>query len=325
MDARIVQNVELALTCGASPAVVVAVALLTASPATLEEAVAFVRQHGAEIAACKAGSLAELAPLEPELVRETEPGRVLPASHDHEIRGRRLFGDLVGKRSFIQVAALGIDGIELEKRDAELLEHLGVNTQLFDVRIWPLNVARRVAAASGLEHGVIAGLATVLNPNMAATPVGRFMHLLDELGEGVARGVSIESQLEDVVRRGERLPGLGRPALGPDERNTQVFELARAYERDTGPSWKLAMAVDGFFARRKGVRINSAGLQGALMRDMGFTPRGATAFCTLYFLVPVVVQAAFGSGGGKRARAAANAVATWDGPAKPLVTLPYPE
>ncbi|HEY1957249.1 MAG TPA: hypothetical protein VGH28_16635 [Polyangiaceae bacterium] len=291
------RNVELALTCGASPAAVLAVALLTAAPATLEEAVAFVMRHGAELAACKRGKLDDLARLEPALVRDTEPGRVLAASHDHEIRGRRLFADLVGKRSFVQVAALGIDGVDLGPRDAELLEHLGVNTQLFDVRIWPLNVARRVAAASGLEHGIVAGLATVLNANMGAPPVGRFLRLLDTLDEGLSRDVSLETQLEETIRRGERLPGLGRPALGPDERNAQVFELARGYGRDAGSSWKLAMAVDAFFAQRKGVRINSAGLQGALMRDMGFSPTGATAFCTLYFLVPVVVQAAFGAKG----------------------------
>jgi hypothetical protein len=295
MDARVLRNVELALTCGASPAVVIAVALLAAAPATLEDAVAFVRRHGAELAAAKPGSLSELASLEPELVRDTEPGRVVATAQDHDVRGRRLFADLVGKRSFFQVAALGIDNVELGARDAELLEHLGVNTQLFDVRIWPLNVARRVAASSGLEQGVVAGLATVLNANMGPPPVGRFMQLLDTLDAGRSRGVSIERQLEDTVRRRERLPGLGRPALGPDERNAQVFELARAYGRDGGPSWKLAMAVDDFFARRKGVRINSAGLQGALMRDLGFSPRGATAFCTLYFLVPVVVQAAFGA------------------------------
>jgi len=297
MDARIRRNVELALTCGASPAVVVAVALLSAAPSTVQEAVTFVRRHGAELAACKAGSLTELASLEPELARDTEPGRVIASARDHDIRGRRLFADLVGKRSFVQVAALGIDGVELGARDAELLEHLGVNTQLFDVRIWPLNVARRVAASAGLEHGVVAGLATVLNPNMGAPPVGRFMRLLDTLDEGLARGVSIESQLEATIARGERLPGLGRPALGPDERNAQVLELARAYGRDAGPSWNLAKAVDDFFARRKHVRINSAGLQGALMRDMGFSPQGATAFCTLYFLIPVVVQAAFGADG----------------------------
>ena len=295
MDARVKRNVELALTCGASPASVIAVALMSASPSTIEEAVAFVRRHGAELAALEPGSLTELASLEPELVTHTEPGRVIASARDHEVRGKRLFGDLVGKRSFVQVAALGIDGVDLDERDAELLEHLGVNTQLFDVRIWPLNVARRVGASSGLEHGVLAGLATVLNTNMGAPPVGRFMRLLDRLEESSKRGLSLESQLESTITRGERLPGLGRPALGPDERNAQVFELARAFGRDAGPSWKLANAVDEYFARRKGVRINSAGLQGALMRDIGFTPNGATAFCILYFLVPVVVQAAFGS------------------------------
>ena len=94
--------------------------------------------------------------------------------------------------------------------------------------------------------------------------------------------------------RGEppvRIPGVGRPVLGPDERNAQVFALARAHGKERSASWTMALAVDEFFHRQKKQRINSAGLQGALMRDMGFSPSAAVAFCLLYFMTPVLTQA----------------------------------
>ena len=210
---------------------------------------------------------------------------------DHELRGRLVFRELVGKRSFFQVAALAIGGVELSAGDAALLEDLGVNTQLADVRIWPLTVVRRVAARSGMTHGILAGAAVALNPNMGAAPVGGFMRALDRFEEGASRGRSIDEQLDDVLARRERIPGVGRPVLGPDERNAQVAALARARGRDVGPSWKLAAEVDAFFHRRKKQHVNSAGLQGAIMRDMGFSPAAASAFCLLYFFVQILAQA----------------------------------
>ena len=48
-----------------------------------------------------------------------------------------------------------------------------------------------------------------------------------------------------------------------------------------------------FFRAQKKQRINSAGLQGAIMRDMGFGPDTAAAFCVLYFIVPVLAHAVF--------------------------------
>jgi hypothetical protein len=55
----------------------------------------------------------------------------------------------------------------------------------------------------------------------------------------------------------------------------------------------MALTIDEFFHTRKNQRINSAGLQGAIMRDMGFTPHAATAFCLLYFLTQILAHAVF--------------------------------
>jgi hypothetical protein len=43
----------------------------------------------------------------------------------------------------------------------------------------------------------------------------------------------------------------------------------------------------------KGLVFNSAGIQGALMPDIGFSPDAAVAFCAICFIVPLLAQHAF--------------------------------
>jgi len=276
---------------------ILTVALASAGAQSVTDALEFLRRSGSALVRLvheKTDGVRSLAEIEPELRYAPELASVRPELADHEIRGRLVFRDLVGKRSFFQVAALAIAGLELSALDAELLECLGVNTQLLDVRIWPLTVTRRVAAnGGGFARAVLAGMATMLNPNMAVQPVGGFMRLLDRLEAGAAAGRSIEAELQEIVSRREKVPGVGRPALGPDERNAQVVELAERFQRHQGRSWHLALQVDEFFHKTKGQHINSAGLQGALMRDIGFSPSSATALCVLYFVVPILAHAAF--------------------------------
>lgn len=53
----------------------------------------------------------------------------------------------------------------------------------------------------------------------------------------------------------------------------------------------LALDVDRLLTREKGLHVNSAGLCGALMRDIGFAPDAAAGFCLMYFVVPVLTHA----------------------------------
>jgi len=294
MDPSVLRALTTAMDCGIPPAMAAAVALAAHAPASAREAVAFVERIAPELVALAErdpGIPTRLAELEPELRLEPEVARIRPDVRDHELRGRLVFRDLVGKVSFFQMAALAIGDVDLPPSDAELLEQLGINTQLADARIWPLAVVRRVAARNGMTYGVLAGIAVALNPNMGARPVGGFIEALDRLEAGVAAGRSVSSQLEEWCARKERVPGVGRPVLGPDERNAQVIDLVKRHRREAGRSWTMATEVDAFFHSRKGQRVNSAGLQGAIMRDMGFSPTSASAFCLLYFFVQILAQA----------------------------------
>ena len=294
LDEEVLRAVSTAMDCGVSAAGAVTVALGARAPQTIAEAIGFIHEVAPALSVFEAREPAfpsRLPELDPHLRLPNEIALIRRDVIDHELRGHLVFRDLVGKRSFFQVAALAIAGVDLSRSDADLLEHLGVNTQLADARISPLTVVRRAAARSGLAHGVLAGIAVALTPNMGARPVGAFMEVLERLDVGTKRGRSLEGQLEEIIARRERVAGVGRPVLGPDERNAQVLELVRTHGRENGRSWQLACAIDEFFHRRKGVRINAAGLQGAVMRDMGFSPSAAIALCILYFAVPILAQA----------------------------------
>jgi len=290
-------NAGLAAACGTDPVMTLAVALASSGLSARDEALdALAKEREAVDAAIRdaANQARQPAALEPELVYEPELAKVRPDVRDHEIRGKLLFRELVGQRSFFQVSAWAIAGLELSATDAELLEQLGINTQLMDARIWPLAVTRRIAAqGGGLARALVGGIASLCTPNLAVQPVAGFMRFLDRVELEVAAGRALRTVLGEVVERRERIAGLGRPVLGPDERVPQVEELATRYGRAQGKSVARAHEIDEFFFEHKGLKINSAGLQGALMRDMGFSPAAACAFCILYFIVPVLAQAVY--------------------------------
>jgi hypothetical protein len=67
----------------------------------------------------------------------------------------------------------------------------------------------------------------------------------------------------------------------------------RRFGRDQGPSIMMARDIDAAIERKKGLKVNSAGYQAALLRDLGFSPDAAAAFCVLYFVVPVLAHAIY--------------------------------
>jgi hypothetical protein len=301
---RILENVRLAAGCGASSSSLLTVALATSSASTVSDAIDELQELREALSRVESETPrphASLAVLEPELVRERDVGRMRLDIGDHELRGRLLYADLLGKKSFMQVAALSIAGIDLSASDAELVENIGVLTQLVDPRIWPLAVARRIAAnGGGLASALVAGLATLCTPQMTGQPVAGFIQFLDRV-EPLARRARIAEVLRHLLGRGEHIAGVGRPVLRSDERVPQILDLARRHGRYDGKSLQLALELDAELHRQKGLRVNSAGFCGAILRDIGFAPDAGAALCMLYFVVPVLTHAIYRGPGLERA------------------------
>jgi hypothetical protein len=295
-DDKVLENVRLAAGCGASPTMLLTVALASMGDGSMDSAfdrLVRLRDPISRIAHDTPRPHARLAELEPELESDPPIARMRLDVADHELRGRLVFKDLLSKQSFMQVAALAIAGIELSESDAQLLDHEGALTQLSDPRIWPLTVTRRIAVNGGtLAESVVAGLATLCTEQMTVLPVAGFMRYLGRVESHVRGGCSVEQAVAATLDQGERVPGIGRPVLKADERVPPMLELARRFGRADGPSMALALQIDAVVAERKALRVNSAGFQGALLRDMGFSPDAAAAFCLIYFLVPLLTHAA---------------------------------
>ena len=296
--AAALENARLAATTGASAPELIAAALASLPESSVRETLAALRAIESKLERLATHGAPELgrrpAKLGPRLEFAPELARVRPEIHDHEIRGKLLFRDLLGRQSFFQVAAWSIAGLELSARDARLLEQLGVNTQLLDPHIWPLAVARRVAAQGApLARVLVAGVSALFTKNITVQPVAAFMRFLDETEQARQGGKAVGLFIKGELLRGRLIPGFGRPVLGPDERVPHALKLARRYGRAGGASVRLARSVERALRASKGLVINSAGLQAAIMRDMGFSPDGAAAFCAVYFLVPLLAQYAF--------------------------------
>lgn len=312
-DEKLLENVRLAAGCGAAPSMLLTVALASMGAKSIDDALAGLIRLRDEIARIDAETPrphAKLAELEPGLVCEPDVARMRLDIDDHELRGHLLFGELLGRKSFIQVAALAIAGVELSDTDAQLLDHEGVLTQLADPRIWPLTVTRRIASTGGsLAECVAAGLATLCTEQMTVLPVAGFMRYLGTVDALVGRGLTVDQAVTQTLAQGTRIPGAGRPVLRTDERVPQKLLLAQRHGRADGHSMHLAAEIDRLLFEKKGLRINSAGYQGALLRDLGFEPDAAAAFCLLYFLVPLLTHASAGIAQRHAGRAAAAPVA----------------
>jgi hypothetical protein len=294
----ILEVARLAVVTGAAPVLVAAAAVAATGAESVSEAAALLSERASAIDRFIAEGPGEQgrlpAPLEPALRFEPELGRARPDLFDHEIRGRLVFRELLGQKSFFQVVAWAIGGVELCAADAELLAQTGIVTQLLEPEIWPLAVTRRIAArGAGLGPALMGGVAALCTTRLAGMPVAGFMRFLGRVERDLARGRALDDVVASVLRERERVPGVGRPVLGPDERVPQQLSLYERYGRAGGPSVLLARSIDRSVFAAKGLRINSAGMHGALLRDLGFSPSAAAALSTLYFIVPVLAHAVF--------------------------------
>lgn len=274
-----------------------AVALAAARPRSPEAAFALLDARRDDLLRVMAepGSLRRLAVLEPEITHEPELGKLRLDIGDHELRGRLLFREILGTKSFFQLAAWVIAGLDLSPSDAELLEQVGIICVYADPQIWPLTVARRAGAhGAGLAGGLISGVAAMCTRNMTAPPVAGFMRFLDRVDAEMASGRSLEEVVAGALASRERIPGVRRPVTGVDERVPPLLATFERFGRADGPSLRLMHRLDAAFDAQKGLRLNAAAPIGAVLRDIGFTPRTAGGFTMIYFVVPLVAQVVFG-------------------------------
>jgi hypothetical protein len=92
--------------------------------------------------------------------------------------------------------------------------------------------------------------------------------------------------LDDFLRAkldaGEILLGYGRPLVGNDERVPLALGLGKKYGLSRGPFVKLALEIENWIKKEKGIVMNASGLYAAFLLDLGFSHHDMYSFgCTI--------------------------------------------
>ncbi len=298
MTNNILENFRLAVACGANPSMSLSVAISSMNAKSIDEIVNMIKENQKDfndIFSSSSDALKKPAYLEQDLCFEPEISKIRSDIKDHELRGKLLFGDLLCNKNFFQVAAFEIAGIDLSINDAELLEKIGIMNQFPNPTIWPINITRRILAYNKeFSQSIVAGISSFCTKNMTALPVAGFMKFLEKINYKLNyKNEKLEDIIDEILENKEIIYGVGRPAFGPDERVKPLLLFCEKYNRNNGYYINLAKEIDDLLFNKKGLRINSAGFYGALMKDLGFGPTSAAAFCIIYFIVPILANVSF--------------------------------
>ena len=279
------------------PWLAVVSAIASIRPGSIGELIDWLAAHRGELeASFAAGSTARIAAavLPPELQYEDELGYLDRPRDDHALRGRYLFADLVGRWSFMQTTVYAITGLELARRDADLLEEIGTINLPVDRRAWPMAVTRRVAARGGSYAEAVAAGQAMLGGTMlagaAAADCARFL----QAARAVEReGGSAAQLVAETLARRERVMGFGRPVVGPDERVPIMQAVLERHGRHDLPYVALLRVVDEAFHAGRGLRSTAAAWAAAILCDFGMTPMQVEAVSNAWVSVCIYAQAAF--------------------------------
>jgi hypothetical protein len=284
-------------TTKAPPWQALVTALAAIRPPSIGKAIDWLVEHRVELEAAYAGGLngpMMLPQLTVDLVYEPELGVMDRARDNHTLRGRSLFDDLVGRRTWMQAVVFAITGIELAESDARLLEAFAVANILVDRRAWPMAITRRVGGrGNGLAAAVLAGVAAMESPVLAGAAAGNCARFLQAAAAAQARGQSVAATVAEYLGRRERVMGFGRPLVGADERVPIMNASLERHGRAHGKFITILRLADDAFAAQKGLRTTSAAWAAALLSDLGVDPAGVHAVCNYWVTLNVFCQAAF--------------------------------
>jgi citrate synthase len=198
------------------------------------------------------------------------------------LMGRDLAGELMGQVTFTELAFLLVSGREPSEGETRLLD--AVLVSLADHGLTPIALAARLTytgAPESFQGAMAAGL-------LGAGSV--FLGVVEDTArflEPIAREddprAAAQRAVEAELAAGRRVPGLGHPIHKvEDPRTPRIYEIAE--ETGTlGPHLRALRFVAEAHRERseRELPINGAGVGGAALADLGFSPALLRGFALL--------------------------------------------
>lgn len=279
------------------PWLAVVSALCSAQPGSMSDTFAWLSAHQAEIEAAYERGRTEplrVAALQDDLKYATELGGLDRSIEDHWLRGRRIFGELLGRQSFMQIAALSIAGVEISARDGEMLEQFAIACLTVDRNAWPMAATRRVAGhGGGVAAAVVVGAAMMGAPMLAGLAAADCARFLRSAAAQERAGVPVEQTVQTLLEQKRRVMGFGRPVVGPDERSPVLREILRRFDRAEGEHVSLLVRAEQAFFAQRGLKTTAAAWAAAVLTDLGASPEAVHALSNHWVTLCVFAQASY--------------------------------
>ena len=191
------------------------------------------------------------------------------------LRGKDLFTEL-NDISWFKHFIFSITNKMFSDNEIKLMEKIWSLTMSYpDPRIWNNRVAALSASANSTGALAVAASTACSEANIYGTNAGylaidfikRALTIFDK-NENLTRFVLDELKLKRSI------PGFGRPVANSDERIKSVHKEAKKLGLADGPHTKLIFEIEKILHKsRYKLALNAAGINSALIADIGFTSR----------------------------------------------------
>ena len=200
------------------------------------------------------------------------------------MRGKDLHNQL-GDRQWMDVFLYAITGREFSKEQLRFLNFMWVASSYPDAGIWPNQVAALGGTARATASlSLVAGLAVSEAKIYGRRPERKILDFFYRAAEAEDNGCAIEDFIRQELAERKVIAGYGRPLARIDERIPHTLKLIEELDLHHGRYFKLAFKVYDYLNRERGLSINIAALNTAVIADMGMTTEEYQQFVTVGFI-----------------------------------------
>ena len=203
------------------------------------------------------------------------------------MRGKDIHHELTSLDWF-RVNLFSITGREFSEAQIRLLNFIWVATSYPDPSIWPNHVASLAGTVRSTSSlGMMAGLAISEASIYGRVPERKALDFFYRTQKKIEAGQSLDDTLKAELKERGVIYGYGRPLAKIDERIPHTIKLVENLCFDTGKYYQLALNTYHYLKKNKGLSMNIAAINTALIADMGFSGEEYQQFMCLCFIAGI--------------------------------------
>jgi len=210
------------------------------------------------------------------------------------MRGKDIHHELTSLDWF-RVNLFSITGREFSDEQIRLLNFFWVATSYPDPSIWPNHVASLAGTArTTVSLAMIAGMAISEASIYGRKPERKALDFFYRAQAKIDAGGSLAKVLETELEQRGVIYGYGRPLAKIDERIPHTIKLVEELGFDNGKHYQLALEIYQYLKTNKGLSMNIAAINTALVADIGLTTEEYQQFLTPCFvtgMAPCYIEA----------------------------------